>query len=47
LGRKLDALKELELKPILDLVHHTALPDVILPDGFAARDFPQRLEEFA
>ncbi|MGZ3298792.1 MAG: family 1 glycosylhydrolase, partial [Asticcacaulis sp.] len=47
LDDKLEALRENGLTPILDLVHHTALPDAILPDGFAAPDFADRLEDFA
>lgn len=47
LDRKLDALAELKLVPILDLVHHTALPDALLPDGFANADFAPRLTDFA
>jgi beta-glucosidase/6-phospho-beta-glucosidase/beta-galactosidase len=47
LDRKLEALAELNIAPILDLVHHTALPDVLLPNGFADADFRPRLVEFA
>lgn len=47
LDRKLDAVQALGLTPILDLVHHTALPDIILPDGFASPDLPERLADFS
>jgi beta-glucosidase/6-phospho-beta-glucosidase/beta-galactosidase len=47
LDEKLAVLQELDLIPILDLVHHTAIPDHIFPDGFASVDFPERLQEFA
>jgi len=47
LDRKLAAMQELGLTPILDLVHHTALPDAVLPGGFASPDLPRRLQDFA
>lgn len=47
LDRKLDALRVQGITPILDLVHHTALPDAVFPNGFAHPDFAARLAEFA
>ena len=47
LDRKLEALQARGIAPILDLVHHTALPDAVFPNGFADPDFAPRLAEFA
>jgi len=47
LDRKLEALRAHGIAPILDLVHHTALPEAVFPDGFADPDFAPRLAEFA
>jgi dTDP-4-dehydrorhamnose reductase len=47
LDRKLEALQAHGIAPILDLVHHTALPDAVFRDGFADPDFAPRLAEFA
>jgi dTDP-4-dehydrorhamnose reductase len=47
LDRKLHALQARGIAPILDLVHHTSVPEGVFPAGFADPDFPTRLAEFA
>jgi beta-glucosidase/6-phospho-beta-glucosidase/beta-galactosidase len=47
LDPKMESLQALELTPIIDLVHHTSIPEMVFPDGFANKDFPARLQEFA